>query len=113
MPFAGMDGSVTRGGQKDYFDSEPRTEVTGMYGARSMASLPKRRRRSERIAMRLLAHDAIPVPVSHVPIRRVRTRDRRDAVPASFLAGDPPVSIVVVTRECIVTGGGTGSGFTG
>ena len=60
----------------------------------------------------LVAHDAIPVRIPHVPVRQVRTRDRGDAVPTGFLAGDPPVSIIVVTRECIITSGGTGSGRT-
>ena len=60
----------------------------------------------------LLAHDAIAVAIPHVPVRPVRTRDWSDTVPPRFLAGDPPVSIVVVTRECIVTGGGSASGRT-
>ena len=59
-----------------------------------------------------LAHNAIPVRVSHVPVRRVRTRDRGDPVSAGFQAGDLPISIVVVPHERMVTGGGTGSGFT-
>ena len=59
-----------------------------------------------------LAHDAIPVRIAHVAVRLVRTRDRDDPVPAGFLTHDPPVSIVVVERECIVTGGGGRSGFT-
>ena len=56
----------------------------------------KQELRETRFATRLLAHDAIRVPVPHVPIRWVRTRYRSDAVPTGFLAGDPPVSIVVV-----------------
>ena len=31
----------------------------------------------------------------------MRTRDRGDPVPAGFLAGDPPVAVVVVARERI------------
>ena len=59
-----------------------------------------------------LAHDAIPVRITHVRVGRVRPRNRGDSVATRLLAGDLPVSIVVVPRECFVTGGGTGSGFT-
>ena len=61
---------------------------------------------------RLLADDPIPVGIAHVPIRWMRARDRRDAVPTGLLAGDPAVAIVVVAREGIITGGRTASGLT-
>ena len=59
---------------------------------------------------RLLADDAIPLAVSHVPIRGMRTRHRGYPVPARLLAGNPPVPIVVVARERIVTGAGIALG---
>ena len=58
----------------------------------------------------LLAHDPIAIPISHVPVRRVRPRDRGNPVPPRLLARDPPVSIVVVERERIVPGRRCGSG---
>ena len=65
----------------------------------------------DRPSRRLLAHHAIRVRVPHVPIRGMRTQDRGYPVPARLLAGNPPVSIIVVTRECIVTGAGIALGF--
>ena len=73
---------------------------------------PAQREQRERIPARSLANDAIVVGVAHVLVRRVRTRDRGDPVPACFLAGNLPISVVVVACERIVTGGGTASGLT-
>ena len=52
----------------------------------------------------LLTHDAIPIPIAHEAVRRMRTQHRRDPVPARLRARNRAVSIVVVTRERIVTG---------
>ena len=59
-----------------------------------------------------LAHDTIPVPIPHERVRRMRAPDRRDTVAARLLAGDHPVSIVIVECEGIGTGRrpGTGAG---
>ena len=53
-----------------------------------------------------LADDAISIPVAHVPIRRMRARDRRNAVPARLLASDSAVPIVVVPGEGTIIGRG-------
>ena len=67
---------------------------------------------SQRGSTKLLADDTIPVRVAHVPVHRVRARNRGDPVSTGFLAGNPPVSIIVVAREYIITGGRTPSGRT-
>ena len=71
---------------------------------------PAQREQRERIPARSLANDPIVVGVAHVLVRRMRPRDRRNSVTAGFPAGNPAIAIVVVTRECIITGGGTASG---
>ena len=51
----------------------------------------------------LLADHAVPVPVSHLAVRRVRPGDWCAPVPARLLARDPAVAVVVVAGEHVVT----------
>ena len=50
----------------------------------------------------LLADDPVPIPVPHVPVRGMRSGDRRDPVPPRLLARDPAVAVVIVAVEYVV-----------
>ena len=83
--------------------SRPQLSLTVRTEAPSHGATGRRWRSREDVsAARLLAHDTIPVAVAYERVCWMRTRDRGNSVPARLGAGDSPVSIVVIKRECIV-----------